>query len=112
MLRARPGDGHGHRVGLLLENRPAFLLHWFAQLTGGWQRRGWLTALIAITILATLALAAIACSGNSNAPSGNSNNVSSVSAVRAWSKLLMMAEEAISLIVAVLVVARAVSILK
>ena len=24
------GYGHGHRVGLLLENRPAFLLHWFA----------------------------------------------------------------------------------
>ncbi len=24
------GWGHGHRVGLLLENRPAFLLHWFA----------------------------------------------------------------------------------
>jgi acyl-CoA synthetase (AMP-forming)/AMP-acid ligase II len=27
---ARAGYGHGHRVGLLLENRPAFLLHWFA----------------------------------------------------------------------------------
>ncbi|MGE0804111.1 MAG: AMP-binding protein [Burkholderiaceae bacterium] len=26
----RAGWGHGHRVGLLLENRPAFLLHWFA----------------------------------------------------------------------------------
>ncbi|MEJ8822296.1 AMP-binding protein [Variovorax humicola] len=24
------GWGHGHRVGLLLENRPAFLFHWFA----------------------------------------------------------------------------------
>ncbi|HEY5634840.1 MAG TPA: AMP-binding protein [Burkholderiaceae bacterium] len=24
------GYGHGHRVGLMLENRPAFLLHWFA----------------------------------------------------------------------------------
>src|ERR1051325_3226800 len=24
------GYGHGHRVGLLLENRPALLLHWFA----------------------------------------------------------------------------------
>ena len=35
-----------------------------------------------------------------------------VSAVRPWAKLLMMAEEAISLIVAVLVVARAVNILK
>ena len=32
-LRAAYGQagwGHGHRVGLLLENRPAFLLHWFA----------------------------------------------------------------------------------
>ncbi|KAF1070598.1 AMP-binding protein [Variovorax sp.] len=27
---ARAGYGHGHRVGLLLENRPAFLYHWFA----------------------------------------------------------------------------------
>lgn len=27
---AKAGYGHGHRVGLLLENRPAFLLHWFA----------------------------------------------------------------------------------
>ena len=27
---AQAGWGHGHRVGLLLENRPAFLLHWFA----------------------------------------------------------------------------------
>jgi acyl-CoA synthetase (AMP-forming)/AMP-acid ligase II len=27
---ADAGYGHGHRVGLLLENRPAFLLHWFA----------------------------------------------------------------------------------
>lgn len=29
-LYAAAGYGHGHRVGLLLENRPAFLLHWFA----------------------------------------------------------------------------------
>ncbi len=27
---ANAGYGHGHRVGLLLENRPAFFLHWFA----------------------------------------------------------------------------------
>src|SRR5215471_18725408 len=27
---AAAGYGHGHRVGLLLENRPEFLLHWFA----------------------------------------------------------------------------------
>ena len=27
---AQAGYGHGHRVGLLLENRPAFFLHWFA----------------------------------------------------------------------------------
>jgi len=27
---AAAGYGHGHRVGLLLENRPSFLLHWFA----------------------------------------------------------------------------------
>ncbi|MDE2361827.1 MAG: AMP-binding protein [Hyphomicrobiales bacterium] len=27
---ARAGFGAGHRVGLLLENRPAFLYHWFA----------------------------------------------------------------------------------
>jgi len=27
---AAAGYGHGHRVGLLLENRPDFLLHWFA----------------------------------------------------------------------------------
>ncbi len=26
----RAGYDHGHRVGLLLENRPAFFLHWFA----------------------------------------------------------------------------------
>src|SRR5271168_966211 len=26
----RSGFGLGHRVGLLLENRPAFFLHWFA----------------------------------------------------------------------------------
>jgi hypothetical protein len=35
-----------------------------------------------------------------------------VSAIRSWSKLLMMAQEAISLVVALLVVARAVNILK
>jgi acyl-CoA synthetase (AMP-forming)/AMP-acid ligase II len=29
-LYAAAGYGHGHRVGLLLENRPAFLFHWFA----------------------------------------------------------------------------------
>ncbi|MFN0183999.1 MAG: AMP-binding protein [Aquabacterium sp.] len=27
---AASGYGHGHRVGLLLENRPAFIEHWFA----------------------------------------------------------------------------------
>ncbi|HSB98893.1 MAG TPA: AMP-binding protein, partial [Burkholderiaceae bacterium] len=27
---AAAGYGHGHRVGLLLENRPGFFLHWFA----------------------------------------------------------------------------------
>lgn len=27
---AKAGYGHGHRVGLLLENRPAFFMHWFA----------------------------------------------------------------------------------
>ena len=27
---AGAGYGHGHRVGLMLENRPAFLFHWFA----------------------------------------------------------------------------------
>ena len=27
---AAAGYGHGHRVGLLLENRPAFILHWLA----------------------------------------------------------------------------------
>jgi acyl-CoA synthetase (AMP-forming)/AMP-acid ligase II len=27
---AAAGYGHGHRVGLMLENRPAFFLHWFA----------------------------------------------------------------------------------
>lgn len=27
---ARAGYGHGHRVGLLLENRPAFFTHWLA----------------------------------------------------------------------------------
>lgn len=30
VLYAAAGYGHGHRVGLLLENRPAFFLHWFA----------------------------------------------------------------------------------
>jgi uncharacterized membrane protein len=35
-----------------------------------------------------------------------------VSAIRPWAKLLMMAEEAVSLVVALLVVARAVNILK
>jgi acyl-CoA synthetase (AMP-forming)/AMP-acid ligase II len=30
MAYAAAGYGHGHRVGLLLENRPAFLLHWLA----------------------------------------------------------------------------------
>jgi hypothetical protein len=35
-----------------------------------------------------------------------------VSAIRPWAKLMMIAEEAISLIVALLVVARAVNILK
>jgi acyl-CoA synthetase (AMP-forming)/AMP-acid ligase II len=29
-LYSRAGYGAGHRVGLLLENRPAFFLHWFA----------------------------------------------------------------------------------
>jgi len=33
-----------------------FLLHWFSQLTASWQRRGWLTAFIAIAIFATLGL--------------------------------------------------------
>lgn len=27
---AAAGYGHGHRVGILLENRPAFFMHWFA----------------------------------------------------------------------------------
>ncbi|MDO9600309.1 MAG: AMP-binding protein [Azoarcus sp.] len=27
---AAAGYGHGHRIGILLENRPAFFLHWFA----------------------------------------------------------------------------------
>lgn len=27
---ARAGYGHGHRIGLLLENRPEFFFHWFA----------------------------------------------------------------------------------
>ncbi|MEO8675319.1 MAG: CPBP family intramembrane glutamic endopeptidase [Casimicrobiaceae bacterium] len=31
-----------------------YLLHWLGQLTGGWQRRGWLAACIAIAIFATL----------------------------------------------------------
>ena len=29
-IYAEAGYGHGHRVGLMLENRPAFLHHWFA----------------------------------------------------------------------------------
>src|SRR5450432_3259270 len=29
-LYAQAGYGHGHRVGLLLENRPAFFTHWLA----------------------------------------------------------------------------------
>src|SRR6218665_2607008 len=32
---AQAGYGHGHRVGLLLENRPAFILHWLAPNTLG-----------------------------------------------------------------------------
>ena len=35
-----------------------------------------------------------------------------VSAIRSWAKLMMMAEEAISLVVAILVVSRAVNILR
>jgi hypothetical protein len=35
-----------------------------------------------------------------------------VSAIRPWAKLMMMTEEAISLVVAILVVSRAVNILK
>ena len=35
-----------------------------------------------------------------------------VSAIRPWAKLMMMAEEAISLLVAILVVSRAVNILR
>jgi hypothetical protein len=35
-----------------------------------------------------------------------------VSAIRPWAKLMMMAEETISLVVGILVVARAVNILK
>jgi len=30
VVYAAAGYGHGHRVGLLLENRPAFFMHWFA----------------------------------------------------------------------------------
>jgi acyl-CoA synthetase (AMP-forming)/AMP-acid ligase II len=30
LVYSKAGYGHGHRVGLLLENRPAFLFHWFA----------------------------------------------------------------------------------
>ena len=30
VLYAQAGYGHGHRVGLLLENRPAFFTHWLA----------------------------------------------------------------------------------
>jgi len=33
-----------------------FLLHWMSRLTAGWQRRGWLVALIAIALFATLGL--------------------------------------------------------
>jgi acyl-CoA synthetase (AMP-forming)/AMP-acid ligase II len=29
-IYSKAGYGHGHRIGLLLENRPAFLFHWFA----------------------------------------------------------------------------------
>src|SRR5690606_24730317 len=29
-LYRQAGYGHGHRVGLLLENRPEFIFHWFA----------------------------------------------------------------------------------
>src|SRR5690242_4887776 len=29
-LYADAGVGHGHRVGLMLENRPAFFFHWLA----------------------------------------------------------------------------------
>jgi acyl-CoA synthetase (AMP-forming)/AMP-acid ligase II len=28
--RYRAGFGHSHRIGLLLENRPDFLIHWLA----------------------------------------------------------------------------------
>ena len=34
-----------------------FLLHWFAQLTGNWRRRLWVTACIAVAIFATLDVA-------------------------------------------------------
>src|SRR5690606_30482994 len=30
LMYAKAGYGHGHRAGLLLENRPTFFLHWFA----------------------------------------------------------------------------------
>lgn len=43
---------------------------------------------------------------------GTAFSPTDVSAIRPWAKLMMMAEEAISLVVAVLVVARAVNILK
>ncbi len=33
-----------------------FLLHWTSRLTAGWQRRGWLVAVIAIALFATLGL--------------------------------------------------------
>ncbi|MFZ3288126.1 MAG: AMP-binding protein, partial [Telluria sp.] len=29
-MYAQAGYGHGHRAGLMLENRPAFFLHWLA----------------------------------------------------------------------------------
>src|ERR1017187_1368267 len=43
---------------------------------------------------------------------GTAFSPTDVSAIRPWAKLMMMAQEAISLVVAVLVVARAVNILK
>ena len=43
---------------------------------------------------------------------GTAFSPTDVSAIKPWAKLMMMAEEAISLVVALLVVARAVNILK
>ena len=43
---------------------------------------------------------------------GTAFSPTDVSAIKAWAKLMMMAEEAVSLVVALLVVARAVNILK